>query len=96
MWPTSGTATTAWPRRAAVTSAPSRPGLTLPEAATLAGLVQGPSADDPIKHYAQGRAREAHVLDRLVATGKITAAQAATAYARACTWSAAPRRGCPS
>ncbi len=32
-------------------------GLTLPEAATLAGLVQGPSTDDPIAHYAHGRAR---------------------------------------
>jgi membrane peptidoglycan carboxypeptidase len=57
-------------------------GLTLPEAATLAGLVQGPTADDPIAHYAQGRAREAHVLSRLVATGKITAAQSARAYAQ--------------
>ena len=57
-------------------------GLTLPEAATLAGLVQGPSADDPIAHYARGRAREAHVLGRLVATGKITAAQSAHAYAQ--------------
>lgn len=57
-------------------------GLTLSEAATLAGLVQGPSADDPIAHYARGRAREAHVLSRLVATGKITAAQSARAYAQ--------------
>ena len=57
-------------------------GLTLPAAATLAGLVQGPSADDPIAHYARGRAREAHVLGRLVATGKITAAQSARAYAQ--------------
>jgi membrane peptidoglycan carboxypeptidase len=57
-------------------------GLTLPEAATLAGLVQGPSADDPIAHYARGRAREAHVLGRLVSTGKITAAQSARAYAQ--------------
>ena len=57
-------------------------GLTLPEAATLAGLVQGPSADDPIAHYARGRAREAHVLGRLVATGKITSAQSAHAYAQ--------------
>ncbi len=57
-------------------------GLTLPEAATLAGLVQGPTADDPIAHYARGRAREAHVLGRLVATGKITQAQATAAYAR--------------
>jgi membrane peptidoglycan carboxypeptidase len=57
-------------------------GLTLPEAATLAGLVQGPSADDPIAHYARGRSREAHVLGRLVATGKITQAQATAAYAQ--------------
>ena len=57
-------------------------GLTLPEAATLAGLVQGPSADDPIAHYSRGRAREAHVLGRLVATGKITQAQATAAYAQ--------------
>jgi membrane peptidoglycan carboxypeptidase len=56
--------------------------LTLPEAATLAGLVQGPSADDPIAHYARGRAREAHVLGRLVATGKITQAQSTAAYAQ--------------
>ena len=57
-------------------------GLTLPEAATLAGLVQGPSADDPIAHYARGRAREAHVLGRLVSTGKITQAQATAAYTK--------------
>ena len=57
-------------------------GLTLPEAATLAGLVQGPSADDPIGHYARARAREAHVLGRLVVTGKITQAQATAAYAQ--------------
>jgi membrane peptidoglycan carboxypeptidase len=56
--------------------------LTLPEAATLAGLVQGPSADDPIEHYARGRAREAHVLSRLVDTGKITQAQSTAAYAQ--------------
>lgn len=55
-------------------------GLTLPEAATLAGLVQGPSADDPIAHYARARAREAHVLGRLVDTGKITQAQFTAAY----------------
>jgi membrane peptidoglycan carboxypeptidase len=57
-------------------------GLTLPEAATLAGLVQGPSADDPIAHYARARTREAHVLGRLVDTGKITQAQSAAAYAQ--------------
>ena len=71
-------------------------GLTLPEAATLAGLVQGPSADDPIDHYARGRAREAHVLDRLVATGQITAAQSARAYARGLHLVGGTGRGCPS
>lgn len=70
-------------------------GLTLPEAATLAGLVQGPSADDPIAHYAQGRAREAHVLARLVATGKITAAQSARAYAQGLHLVGSTGRGCP-
>ncbi len=69
-------------------------GLTLPEAATLAGLVQGPSADDPIAHYAQGRAREAHVLGRLVATGKITAAQSAAAYAQGLHLVGGSGRGC--
>jgi penicillin-binding protein 1A len=71
-------------------------GLTLPEAATLAGLVQGPSADDPIAHYARGRAREAHVLSRLVATGKITAAQSAAAYAKGLHLVGGSGRGCPS
>jgi hypothetical protein len=70
--------------------------LTLPEAATLAGLVQGPSADDPIAHYAQGRAREAHVLGRLVATGQITAAQSARAYAQGLRLVGGTGRGCPS
>jgi Transglycosylase len=69
-------------------------GLTLAEAATLAGLVQGPSADDPIAHYARGRTREAHVLSRLVATGKITAAQSAAAYAKGLQLVGGSGRGC--
>ena len=44
--------------------------LSWPEAAMLAGLVQAPSADDPIAHFAVARARESHVLGRLVATGQ--------------------------
>jgi hypothetical protein len=68
--------------------------LTLPEAATLAGLVQGPSADDPITHYAQGRAREAHVLGRLVATGKITQARATAAFAQPLHLIGGKGRGC--
>lgn len=57
---------------------PSR--LAWPQAAMLAGLVQAPSADDPITHYQAARARQAHVLGRLVAVGVFTQAQAARAY----------------
>jgi membrane peptidoglycan carboxypeptidase len=54
--------------------------LTWPQAALLAGLMQAPSADNPIAHLTVARAREAHVLGRLVATGTLTQAQAARAY----------------
>jgi len=54
--------------------------LSWPEAAMLAGLVQAPSADDPIAHFAAARARESHVLGRLVATGHLSQAQAAGFY----------------
>jgi penicillin-binding protein 1A len=47
-----------------------------PQAALLAGLVQGPSADDPIDHPAAGLDRERHVLNRLVAVGAISQSQA--------------------
>jgi membrane peptidoglycan carboxypeptidase len=50
------------------------------QAAMLAGLVQAPSADDPKSHFASARAREAHVLGRLAATGWLTQAQATRAY----------------
>jgi membrane peptidoglycan carboxypeptidase len=50
--------------------------LSWPQAALLAGLVQGPSEDDPIAHPAAGLAREEHVLGRLVAVGKISQASA--------------------
>jgi membrane peptidoglycan carboxypeptidase len=55
-------------------------GLSWPEAAMLAGLVQGPTTDDPILHFARARSREQHVLGRLVATGTLTQAQANAAY----------------
>lgn len=54
--------------------------LTWPQAATLAGLMQAPSADDPLTHPSLARAREEHVLGRLVATGALTQAQAERAY----------------
>jgi membrane peptidoglycan carboxypeptidase len=53
-----------------------------PQAALLAGLVQGPSADDPILFPLRARAREQHVIGRLVATGMLTGAQAAAALAK--------------
>ena len=57
-------------------------GLSWGQAAMLAGLVQAPSADDPLAHLANARARQAHVLIRLVAIGKLTPRQAAQAYQR--------------
>jgi membrane peptidoglycan carboxypeptidase len=55
--------------------------LSWPQAALLAGLVQGPSEDDPLTNPANARAREEHVIGRLVATGELTQAQADTALA---------------
>jgi penicillin-binding protein 1A len=54
--------------------------LTWPQAAMLAGLVQAPTAYDPIVHFAKARARQRHVLSRLAATGALTPAEAARAY----------------
>jgi membrane peptidoglycan carboxypeptidase len=56
-------------------------GMSWPQAALLAGLVQGPTVDDPLKFPANALAREHHVLGRLVATGALTTAQA-SAYER--------------
>ena len=56
--------------------------LTWPQAALLAGLAQAPTADDPLTHLSLARAREAHVLGRLAAMGKLTQAQAGAAYQR--------------
>jgi len=47
-----------------------------PQAAMLAGLVQGPTADDPLDNPAAGLAREQHVIGRLVAIGAISQADA--------------------
>jgi len=50
--------------------------LSWPQAALMAGLVQGPSVDDPLTHPANARAREEHVIGRLVAVGALTQTQA--------------------
>ena len=69
-------------------------GLSWPQAALLAGLVQAPSADNPIAHYNVARAREAHVLGRLAATGKLTQAQADRAYKQPLRLVGGPGTGC--
>jgi membrane peptidoglycan carboxypeptidase len=56
-------------------------GLSWPQAAVLAGLVQAPSAYDPLRHPALARSREGHVISRLVATGALTSRQGAAALA---------------
>jgi membrane peptidoglycan carboxypeptidase len=50
--------------------------LTWARSSLLAGLFQAPSAYDPVVHPDAARARQAHVLDRLVATGHLTRADA--------------------
>jgi penicillin-binding protein 1A len=46
------------------------------QASVLAGLFQAPTAYDPLAHPAAARARQLHVLDRLVAVGTLGRAQA--------------------
>ncbi len=50
--------------------------LSWPQATLLAGLFQAPSAYDPFLHPDLAAARQAHVLDRLVAVGDLSRAQA--------------------
>ena len=51
------------------------------QAALLAGLLQQPTADDPLVHPDRARARRRHVLARLVATRALTASAARQAAA---------------
>jgi penicillin-binding protein 1A len=55
--------------------------LTWGQASMLAGLVQAPSAYDPYLHLDLARQRQRHVIDRLVATHVLTAAQGDAAFA---------------
>lgn len=50
--------------------------LTWGQAAMLAGVVNAPTADDPLSHPSNARARESHVLARLVAVGDLGRAEA--------------------
>lgn len=71
--------------------------LTLEQAATLAGLVQNPSADDPTLHPEAARQRRDQVLDRMHELGHITAAQLAAAKGAPVVLApgGAPPQGCP-
>jgi len=53
--------------------------LTLPQSALLAGLVQAPSALDPINHPAEAARRRRQVLQAMVQTHKITTRQESAA-----------------
>jgi membrane peptidoglycan carboxypeptidase len=55
--------------------------LTVVQGAMLAGVVNAPSMDDPINDPANARARLTHVIDRMVAVGYLTRAQANNALA---------------
>ena len=50
------------------------------QASLLAGLVQAPSAYDPYTHLDLAKQRQRHVIDRLVATHVLTAAQGDAAF----------------
>lgn len=53
--------------------------LTVVQGAMLAGVVNAPSADDPIAYPAQAHARLAHVISRMVAVGDLTQARGTAA-----------------
>lgn len=56
--------------------------LTTAQASLLAGLIQAPTADDPVTHPAAARARQIAVLRSLVRNGFLSGEEAAAAIAR--------------
>ncbi|MDP1999404.1 MAG: penicillin-binding protein 1A [Rhodoferax sp.] len=54
-------------------------GITIAEAAMLAGLPKAPSAYNPIANPKRARVRQLHIIDRMLENGFITAAQAEAA-----------------
>jgi membrane peptidoglycan carboxypeptidase len=68
--------------------------LSWPQSAVLAGLVQAPSAYDPLRHPGLARSREGHVFSRLVATGMLTEQQASQGLAVPMRQLLSPVRGC--
>ena len=55
--------------------------VTIAEAAMLAGLPQAPSAYNPVKNPRRARARQLHIIDRMVENGFITPEEAEVAKA---------------
>jgi len=53
--------------------------LNLPEAAMLAGMINAPSEDDPLRNPVAARNRASAVIDAMVANGKLSPAAALTA-----------------
>ncbi|MGH3185929.1 MAG: transglycosylase domain-containing protein [Streptosporangiaceae bacterium] len=68
-------------------------GLSLVQAAMLAGVVNDPTYDDPLAYPAQARGRLVHVLGRMSAVGYLTNAQERAALKAPLGLSAV--RGCP-
>lgn len=65
------------------------------EAALMAGLLQSPSGYDPYRFPDRARARQHHVLDRLVASGKLSARSASAARREPVTLVGASAVGAP-
>ncbi len=68
--------------------------LTVAQGAMLAGVVNAPSADDPVGHPANARARLEHVIARMVAVGYLTQAQARQALSAPLGLTAGARSRC--
>ena len=56
--------------------------LDVAEAAFIAGLVKAPSRYSPVRHYRRARNRQEYVIERMVADGHLTRAQADKALSR--------------
>jgi len=63
------------------------------QASLLAGVVQAPTAYDPLTHLDLAKQRQRDVLDRLVDTGMFSRAQAAAAFAAPLRLAVPPRTG---
>ena len=70
--------------------------LSLAQASMLAGLIAAPSLYSPYNNLPGAQERQRHVLDRMVANGYVTQAQADEAAAKKLTFTGAPDNGIQS